>query len=240
MGKTILIASGKGGTGKTMMAANLGAMLSRRGHKTVLVDMDMGLRNLDLYLGLENNVVYDVHDVLNGLCRIKQAVIKNKNFPGLFFMASSPKPLDGEITPLHMKVLCRKLEEVFDYVIIDCSAGMDESLSIALGGGKTAILVVTPEYASMRDAGAMKEYLLEQGAEKIYYILNRVDMELVNMGYAPAANDIPANIKMALLGIVQEDKNIRISTNIGMPVVFKTGTYICDNFNKIAARVEQI
>lgn len=90
MGRTIAIVSGKGGTGKTMFAANLGATLAKMGRQTILIDMDTGLRNLDLYLGLENKVVYDVNDVMNGLCRIRQAVIKDKTFPGLSFMAASP------------------------------------------------------------------------------------------------------------------------------------------------------
>ena len=106
MGKSIVIASGKGGTGKTMVSANLGATLSRLGHQVIVIDMDTGLRNLDLYLGLENNVVYDVNDVMNGVCRIKQAIIRDKSFPGLSFMAASPRRSDTEITPLHMKVLC--------------------------------------------------------------------------------------------------------------------------------------
>ena len=111
MGKAIVIASGKGGTGKTMFAANLGVTLARQGHKTVLIDLDNGLRNLDLYLGMENNIVYDVKDVLTGVCRIRQALIKVKAFTGMSFMAASPQKSDGEITPLHIKVLCEKLKK---------------------------------------------------------------------------------------------------------------------------------
>ena len=106
MGKVIVAASGKGGTGKTMFVANLGATLAMEGYKVAVVDMDTGLRNLDLYLGLENNVVYDVNDVMQGVCRIKQALIKDKSFPGLCLMAGAPGRPDGETTPLHMKVLC--------------------------------------------------------------------------------------------------------------------------------------
>ena len=133
MSKIIAITSGKGGTGKTMFVANIGAMLAKRGHKVCVIDMDTGLRNLDLYLGLENNVVYDVADVLNGVCRIKQALIKHKSFPGLFFMAASPKPDEGEFTPLHMQVLCAKLSRKFDYIVVDCPAGLDDGLAIAEG-----------------------------------------------------------------------------------------------------------
>ena len=109
MGKVYVVASGKGGTGKTMFSVNFGATLARSGKRTVLIDLDLGLRNLDLYFGLENNVVYDVYDVLTGLCRIKQALIRDKRFDGLYVMAASPSRSDGHLTPLHMKVLCEKL-----------------------------------------------------------------------------------------------------------------------------------
>ena len=163
MGKSIVIASGKGGTGKTMVSANLGATLSRLGHQVIVIDMDTGLRNLDLYLGLENNVVYDVNDVKNGVCRIKQAIISYNSFPGLSFMAASPKRSDTEITPLHMKVLCDKLKEMYDYVIIDAPAGMDDNLLIAIGGADHIVLVINPEIASMRDAEMMTAFLAETG-----------------------------------------------------------------------------
>ncbi|MEF9922202.1 MAG: AAA family ATPase, partial [Anaerovoracaceae bacterium] len=125
MSKVILIASGKGGTGKTMFATNLGATLAQKGFKVAVIDMDMGLRNLDLYFGLENNVVYDVFDVLTGICRIKQALIKDKRFENLYIMASAPKKDDGTLTPLHMKVLCEKLKEQFDFIIVDGPSGIE-------------------------------------------------------------------------------------------------------------------
>ncbi len=240
MGKTIVIASGKGGTGKTMFAANLGAMLSGRGHKVVLVDMDTGLRNLDLYLGLENNVVYDVNDVLGGVCRIKQALIKHKKFPGLSFMAASPKADEGEITPLHIKVLCKKLEELFDYVIIDGPAGIDDGLMVAMGGADIVIVTITPEYSSLRDSDVIAGRIKEMGVEKVYYLLNKVDLELMNSGYAPTVEEISAEIRNHLIGIIQNDRNIHISTNMGVPVVFMENTYIYKNFARICQRVEKL
>ena len=121
MGKVILITSGKGGTGKTLFAANIGSLLAMRGKKVVLIDMDLGLRNLDLYLGLESKVVYNVMDVLSGVCGIKKALIKDKRFDNLYLMAASPYRDNRDITPLHMQVLCEKLKEKFDYIIIDLS-----------------------------------------------------------------------------------------------------------------------
>lgn len=240
MGKTIVIASGKGGTGKTMFSANLGATLAGNGHKVVLVDMDTGLRNLDLYLGLENNVVYDVCDVLNGVCRIKQALIKDKRFPGLFFMAASPRPDDGEITPLHVKILCEKLSEIFDYVLIDAPAGLDDGLAIALGGADEVILVITPEFSSIRDCETVALTLKEQGIKNIHYILNKVNVKLMKSGFAPSISEFPREITERIIGLVQFDENIHISTNMGVPIVYMKDTYIWKNFKKIAARVEQL
>ncbi len=240
LGKTIVIASGKGGTGKTMFSANLGATLARRGRRTVLVDMDTGLRNLDLYLGLENNVVYDVSDVLNGVCRIKQALVKDKSFPGLFFMAASPKPDDGEITPLHVKVLCDKLKQIFDYVIIDAPAGLDDGLAIALGGADEVIMVITPEYSSMRDCEVVTMALKEYGIGFVHYILNKVNTKLMKAGLAPSLKEFPRTITDKIIGLVQEDENIHISTNMGVPIVFMEDTYIAKNFDNIAKRIETL
>ena len=240
MGKTIVVCSGKGGTGKTMFVANIGAMLAKRGHKVCVIDMDTGLRNLDLYLGLENNVVYDVADVLNGVCRIKQALIKHKSFPGLFFMAAAPKPDEGEFTPLHMQVLCAKLSHKFDYIVVDCPAGLDDGLAIAVGGADQILMVVTPEYSSIRDAESVTANLAEQKLLKIHYILNKVNVDLVREGYELSLEDLPETIRKRLIGIIKEDRDIHISTNLGMPAVFQPETYIYNNFYKIAGRIENL
>ena len=232
--------SGKGGTGKTMFVSNIGAMLAKRGHKVCVLDMDTGLRNLDLYLGLENNVVYDVADVLSGVCRIKQALVKHKSFPGLYFMAASPKPDEGEFTPLHLKVLCDKLNMKFDYVIVDCPAGLDDGLAIATGGADQVIMVITPEYSSVRDAEAVTSNLVEQKMNKIHYILNKVNVDLVREGYELSLEDLPEVIRRRLIGIIKDDRDIHISTNLGMPAVFQPDTYIYNNFYKIAGRIEKL
>ena len=240
MGKSIVIASGKGGTGKTMFTANLGVTLARLGHKVVLIDLDIGMRTLDLYLGLENNIVYDVNDVLTGVCRIKQALIKDKDFPGLYFMAASPQKPNGEITPMHIKVLCRKLKERFDYVIIDAPAGIDDGMVIASMGMDLGIIVVTPEYASIRNAEMVNDVMLQQGLHKIAYIINKINLKLMEAGYAPTFDEVTQNIRNKILGIIQEDENIHISTNIGVPIVTDKDTYIAGSFNSIAERIKKI
>ena len=240
MGKAIVIASGKGGTGKTMFAANLGATLARQGHKVVLIDLDTGLRNLDLYLGLENNIVYDVNDVLTGLCRIKQALVKDKSFPGLFFMAASPQKPNGEITPLHIKVLCNKLKEKFDYIIIDSPAGIDDGMVVASGGVDIGVIVVNPEYASLRNAEIVKRTLEEQGVSNIAYVVNKINLELIESGRAPSFEEVTKSIREKIVGIIKEDENIHISTNLGIPIVVMAETYIAKSFEAMADRIKKM
>ena len=239
MGKVIVVASGKGGTGKTTVVANLGATLAMEGQRTLVVDMDMGLRNLDLYLGLESNVVYDVSDVMNGVCRIKQALIKDKSFPGLYLMAASPKRADGEITPLHMKVLCEKLRGQFDYIIVDGPAGIDDGLAVASAGADMAVVVVSPDYAAARDGEMVRLVLKEMGIEKVGFIVNKLNMEMIRKGFAPDVSEIVRGFQRELLGVIQSDENISISTNLGVLVVFMRETYIADNFRKISRRIAE-
>ena len=237
MGKVIAVASGKGGTGKTMFVANLGATLAMAGHKVAVVDMDTVLRNLDLYLGLENNVVYDVNDVMQGVCRIKQALIKDKSFPGLFLMAGAPKRPDGETTPLHMKVLCRKLAEQFDYVIVDGPAGIDDGLAVAAAGADMAVIVISPDYAAARDGEMVRMVLKEMGVPKIGFLVNRLNMDMIRKGFAPDVSELTRGFQRDLLGVVQLDENIQVSTNLGVPIVFMKETYIAENFRNISSRI---
>lgn len=240
MGKAIVIASGKGGTGKTTLAANLGATLALQGHKVVLIDLDTGLRNLDLYLGMENNIVYDINDVLTGVCRIRQALVKVKAFPGLMFMAASPQKPTGEITPLHIKVLCNKLKEKYDYIIVDAPAGIDDGMVIATGGADMGIIVVTPEYSSLRNAEIVKTTLEEQGIEKIAYVVNKIDLDLIKEGKAPSFDEVTKNIRNKIVGIIQKDDNIHVSTNLGIPIVSMTETYISKSFMAMGMRIKKL
>ncbi|MDD6042513.1 MAG: septum site-determining protein MinD [Eubacteriaceae bacterium] len=240
MSKVHLIASGKGGTGKTMFAVNYGASLAKRGYSVVILDMDMGMRNLDLYCGLENNVVYDVYDVLTGVCRIKQALIKDRRFESLYLMAASPNRDDGSLTPLHMKVLCDKLRGMYDYIIIDAPSGIDDGLIMAAAGADDCILVTTPEYSSLRDADSLDRELLKLGISKRYLVLNKVIAEMMTAGYAPRLKDITAMLRPSLVGVIQMDENIHISTNLGVPIVLKDDTYIQKNFDNIVDRIESL
>ncbi|MDO4544668.1 MAG: septum site-determining protein MinD [Bacillota bacterium] len=240
MGKVILVSSGKGGTGKTMFAVNMGAMLSQEGNRVMMLDMDLGLRNMDLYLGMENRVVYNIMDVLSGVCRIKQAMIRVGGFQNLFFMAASPKRDDRDITPLHSKVLCEKLGKYFDYIIIDCPAGIGEVLDVAVAPADVAVLVTEPEVAALRDADVTERYLMERGMFNTCFVVNKVKGDLMRAGLVPDLATISSIFKGPIVGVIQDDDNIHISTNKGIPIICKKGTYIEKNFREILSRILQM
>lgn len=237
MGKVFVVVSGKGGTGKSTFVSNMGALLAARGKSVVLVDMDMGLRALDLYMGLESKVVYNVYDVISGLCRIKQALIKDKRFDKLYLMAASPQRDDGEITPLHMEVLCKRLAEKFDYVIIDSPAGIDDGFILSAAGADKAIIVTVPEYAAARDAEMVEKLLDEMNITDRCYVINKVKPALLTSGMVPSISDIASQLRMPLAGIIQYDDNIHIAANNGLPIVFKKDSYIYENMEKIVDRI---
>lgn len=237
MSKVILIASGKGGTGKTFFAANFGALLAMDGKKTLLIDMDLGLRNLDLYIGLEDKIVYNVMDVISGVCPISKAIIKDKRFENLHFMAASPYLDDRDVTQLHIQVLCQRLRKDFDFIIIDAPAGISDGLSIAAIDADKAVIITEAEHASIRDADAIDKKLKGMGIEDVSCLINKVNMELMTIGVLPTLDDITSSLNMSVIGFMQQDDNIHIATNRGVPIVLKEDTYITKNFKKILDRI---
>lgn len=189
---------------------------------------------------MENNIVYDINDVLTGVCRIRQALVKVKAFPGLLFMAASPQKPTGEITPLHIKVLCNKLKQKYDYVLIDAPAGIDDGMRIATGGADMGIIVVTPEYSSLRNAENVKETLKEQGIEKISYVVNKIDLKLIEQGKAPSFEEVTKNIRDKIVGIIQKDDNIHVSTNLGIPIVSILETQVSKSFMAMGMRIKKL
>lgn len=237
MGKVILVSSGKGGTGKTMFSVNLGATLARHGNRVMLLDMDMGLRNMDIYLGMENRVIYNIMDVISGICRIKKAMLKVTGFETLYFMAASPRRDDRDITALHMEVLCNKLKKYFDYIIVDCPAGIGDLFDVSMAAADKTVIVTEPEVASLRDADTTERYLRDNGMENIYIVINKVKMELMQQGLVPSLSEIINMFKSPVAGLIQYDENIHISTNKGIPIVCKKDTYIERNFVDMAVRI---
>lgn len=232
-GKAIVFVSGKGGTGKTVLVSNLGAILAMQGYKVALVDMDLGLRNLDLCLGLQNQVVYDLADILLGVCKVKQALIRDKRFNELYLIPAPQYITEGDITPLHTKVLCEKLKKSFDYILIDAPAGIGEGFELAVSGADEGLVVTTPEYSALRDADAVAGLLKESGITVRNYIINKVHADLMRGGFIPDLEEIAGQMRIPLLGIIQEDENIHIAAINGIPVVLKEDTYIRKNFEKI-------
>jgi len=237
MDKVILIASGKGGTGKTFFASNMGAVLSERGCRVLLIDMDMGLRSLDLALGLESKVIYDIVDVVTGVCKIKQAIIKDKRFNGLYLMSAAQNPDKGEITVENLTGLCEKLRTRFDWIILDCPPGMGQGVCLAASVAEKAILVTVPEYAAIRDADTLDRMMIDLGLTDRSYVVNKVNMNLMAGGLIPSLDQISQILRPKIAGTIQFDVNIHLAMNNGLPVVSKKGTYIEKNFNNIIDRI---
>lgn len=241
MGKVYAITSGKGGTGKTMFAVNMAAMLAMRGYSVVLLDMDMGLRNIDLYLGLENRVVYNLMDVMSGVCRIRQALIKDRRFgENLQVISASPGRDTRDITPMHMEILCEKLKSKFDFVIIDAPAGLGDGLTLAVAAAESAVIITEAEAASVRDADTVDRELQKMGIEDRICIVNKVHGDLVTMGVMPGLSTVSRGMRLNIEGVIQDDDNIYLACNRGVPIVMKKGTYIEKNFQKILDRILNI
>ena len=218
MDKVILVTSGKGGTGKTMFSVNLGATLADMGRRVLLIDMDLGMRNMDLYLGMENRVVFNIMDVMTGVCRLNKAILRVHGFESLYFMAASPRRGDIRLTGKNMIALCEILEKYFDHIIIDTGAGMGELLDACAAPAGTAVIVTEPEIAALRDADTVNARLNELGVLDTCMVINRVDLELVRAGVLMDVESIIDSTMTPVIGIIQEDRAIRISTSRGTPI----------------------
>lgn len=199
--------------------------------------MDMGMRNLDLYLGLESNVVYDVYDVVTGVCPIRQALVRDERFPKLYIMGASPERDKGDLTPLHMKVLCDKLKEQVDFVIIDAPSGRGDGLIMASAGADEAIIVSNPEYAAIRDSDIIDKSLLQLGITHRYLVINKFVSDLMDAGITPKMQAINSMMLAELIGVIPFDMDINVSTNIGEPIVLKYESNTKQIFKDIADRL---
>lgn len=237
MEKVIIVASGKGGTGKTMFAVNMGAVLAKQGRRVLLIDMDQGMRNMDLYLGVENKVVFNIMDVMSGICKLNKALIKVDGFDTLFFMAASPQKDDSRLTPGNMIALCETLVKYFDHIIIDTGAGMDKMLDASAAAAQTAVVVTEPDIAALRDADTLSNHLADIGVKDICMVVNNIDIELVEAGILMDIESIMNSTSTPIVGLIEGDRDIRISTSIGIPVVRSARGDIVDSFSSIASRI---
>ncbi|MDR3072110.1 MAG: septum site-determining protein MinD [Clostridiales Family XIII bacterium] len=237
MSRVVFVASGKGGVGKSVFASNLGATYAERGLKVVLVDMNIGLRNLDIYMGLENKVIFDVADVLDQVVSIKKAMVRDRRFQNLYLLATTQKREKFKAKPEDVKSLYDQLRERFDIIIVDGPAGVNEELRIASTGVDLAVMVATPEYVSLRDADMVEQTLRRFGVKDRVYIVNKVNKVFLASGRLPSVETITSIMKVPLLGIIQYDDSIHLAANCGSPIVFQGDSYITRNFNKIADRL---
>ena len=219
MGEVIVVTSGKGGVGKTTTVANLGTGLAMLNKKTVVVDTDIGLRNLDVILGLENRIVYNLVDVINGSCRLKQALIKDRRYPDLFLLPSAQTKDKSAVSPEQMKKLTDELREEFDYILLDCPAGIEQGFKNAIAGADRAIVVTTPEVSAIRDADRIIGLLEANEGKKTELIVNRLRMDMVKRGDMMSVEDVCDILAIPLLGAVPDDEHIVIATNQGEPLV---------------------
>ena len=219
MSEVIVITSGKGGVGKTTTAANLGTALSLENKKTVIVDADIGLRNLDVVMGLENRIVYDIVDVVEGTCRLKQALIKDKRFENLYLLPAAQTRDKNAVTVEQMNDLCNKLRESFDYIIIDCPAGIEQGFKNAIAGATRAIVVTTAEISSIRDADRIVGLLESSEIKNPELVINRIRPNMVRKGEMMDVDDIVDLLSIDLIGVVPDDEYIITQTNKGEPVI---------------------
>lgn len=219
MGEVIVITSGKGGVGKTTTTANLGSSLAEAGKKVVLVDTDIGLRNLDVVMGLENRIVYDIVDVIEEKCKLRQALIKDKRFEELFLLPAAQTRDKTAINEEQMKDLTSKLKEEFDFILIDCPAGIEQGFKNAIAGADRAIVVTTAEISAIRDADRIIGLLESSEIKNPDLIVNRLRPAMVKKGEMMEVNDIVDLLSVDLIGVVPDDEYIITQTNKGEPVI---------------------
>ena len=219
MSEVIVITSGKGGVGKTTTTANVGTGLAMLNKKVVMIDTDIGLRNLDVVLGLENRIVYNLVDVVEERCRIKQALIKHKKYDNLYLLPSAQTRDKDSVTPEQMKKLVEELRSEFDYILLDCPAGIEQGFRNAIAGADRALVVTTPEVSAIRDADRIVGLLEANELRKIDLIINRLRVDMVKRGDMLSVDDVCDILSINLIGVVPDDEHIVISTNQGEPLV---------------------
>lgn len=237
MSEVIVVTSGKGGVGKTTNSANLGTGLASEGKSVVLIDADIGLRNLDVVLGLENRIVYDLVDVVEGNCRLKQALIKDKRNPNLHLLPAAQTKDKSAVTPEQMTKLCASLKEEFDFIVIDCPAGIEQGFKNAIAGADRALVVTTPEVSAVRDADRIIGLLEANEIRNPMLILNRIRPDMVDRGDMMSLEDVTEILAIDVIGIIPDDEAIVVSTNRGEPAVLDQNSLAGQAFRNITKRI---
>ena len=237
MSEVYVVTSGKGGVGKTTTSANVGAGLAIKGKSVVLIDADIGLRNLDVVMGLENRIVYDVVNVIEGKARLKQALIKDKRYSNLCLLPAAQTRDKSAVSPEQMKAVCDELRKDFDFVIIDCPAGIEQGFKNAIAGADKAIVVTTPEISAVRDADRIIGLLEASDIKNPMLVLNRIKVNMVKRGEMMALEDVSEVLAIDVLGVVPDDESIVVSTNKGEPAVADEKSFAGQAFREIVLRM---
>ncbi len=237
-GRVIVITSGKGGVGKTTTNANIGTALARAGKKVVMIDTDLGLRNLDLLLGLENRIVYTIVDVVEERCKLKQALVKDKKNPNLCLLAAAQTRDKTAVTQEQLKDICEQLKKDFDFILVDCPAGIEQGFQNAIAGASEAIVVTTPEMSAVRDADRIIGLLEAKEEIKSYKLLvNRVRPNMIKTNDMMSVEDVSEILSTPIIGIIPEDAGIITSTNKGEPIVNDEKSLAGQAYANVARRV---
>ncbi len=237
-GRVIVITSGKGGVGKTTTSANIGTALAKGGNKVVLIDTDIGLRNLDLLLGLENRIVYTIVDVVEERCKLKQALVKDKKSPNLCLLAAAQTRDKSAVSAEQLQDICWELKKEFDFILLDCPAGIEQGFQNATAGAKEAIVVTTPEMSAIRDADRIIGLLeAKEEIEKYRLLVNRVRPSLVKNQDMMSVDDVVEILRAELIGVIPEDTGVITSTNKGEPIVNDEKSLAGTAYKNVARRI---
>lgn len=237
MGEAIVVTSGKGGVGKTTTSANIGTALALLGKKVCMVDTDIGLRNLDVVMGLENRIIYDLVDVVEGRCRLPQALIKDKRFEELYLLPAAQTKDKDSVSPDNIKEIVSELKKDFDFVIIDCPAGIEQGFRNAVAGADRAIVVTTPENAAVRDADRIIGLLENAGIHGQKLLINRIRPNMMKNGDMLEIDEICAVLAIDLLGIIPDDEYVIKAANMGEPTVMNPKAQAAIAYRNIARRI---
>jgi septum site-determining protein MinD len=244
MGIIITVTSGKGGVGKSTTTANLAVGLANLGKKVIAIDFDIGLRNLDMILGLENRIVYDVVDVMEGRCNLSQAMINDKKAKNLYFLPASQTKDKDILKKDKVKALLESLKESFDIVMIDSPAGIESGFEHSIFLADRALIVSTPDVSSVRDADRVigiidaKSEKAKNGEEvEKHIIINRIKPEMVEAGNMLSIEDVLSILALPLIGVVPDDENIITSTNTGVPIIYKENSQAAESYRRISRRI---
>ncbi len=238
VGKVITVTSGKGGVGKTTTTANIGAALALRGKQVVCLDADIGLRNLDVVMGLENRIVYDIVDIVEGRCKLNQAMIKDKRIPGLFLIPAAQTRDKNAVSPNDMIKICAELREIVDFVIIDSPAGIERGFRNSIAPADEILIVTNPEVSAVRDADRIIGIIEAEEKGPAFLVINRVNIRMIRQGEMLESEDILDLLGISLIGVVPEDEQVIVSTNRGLPIATEDKNMAGKAFRNIAGRLD--